>query len=515
MRIAAVVPLLFLLVPAAHAGEPPGGYYENAAWGFKLRVPKDWREVPSDQKWIASKHLGKRELEAQRGAEYWTRESPELWVVGFPHAGAEVANPYDGYLAYLERDDGFVNFADGYSIAGEKETTVGDAKVTMYDIRQAPDDGVPHRVVAWVFHFDDIDFAVQFKVLEWHYDDYDSSFRGCLKSFRRIERTESLAGPAAAGATGLPTREEIMALPPEKRIRAIKDAVEVRLRHEVEVLPEGWKDQRTKQFLVVSNADRKFVRAALQHAEAVESHIDDIFGMAAAEYEPPAVLRIFAGSEEKDAYGEGDGGGAGFVREIVIAAGHGWEKDNAWEELNRNLLSQWLVLRHPELEKTLPEWLKDGLDKYMNMVRTKGRRISYANDDWDRDEIRLQIKKGAYEDVHALLTRDCTDEGTPSKNLDKYERERQVRVVVLWLMRDANRGKTKNLVGNLVLAVATEIERVEQEWLKANPKQKTVDAGVVAGKRAEIRRAAWQRVFRDWDDDDWKRLHNAWLGDAK
>ena len=78
MRIAGL--LLLLVAATASGGEPPGDYYENKAFGFKLRVPKDWREVPAPHAWIASKHLGKRELEAQRGNQYWSRETPELWV---------------------------------------------------------------------------------------------------------------------------------------------------------------------------------------------------------------------------------------------------------------------------------------------------------------------------------------------------------------------------------------------------------------------------------------------------
>lgn len=506
--------LLLIAVAAARAGEPPGDFFENRAFGFKLRVPKDWREVPADHKWIASKHLGKRELDAQRGTQYISRESPEVWILAFPHAAGDLENPYPDYRDFLSRNTEFIDFANSYEIVEEKETTVGDVKVTTYDIKETKGDRIPHHVVAWVFHFDDFDFAVQFKVFEWHYKDYESSFRGCLRTFKRIDRTQAVSGAAPQGASGIATRADVLKLPPDQRVRATKDAVEAKLRAEVEALPEGWKNRRTKKFLVVTNADDKFVKATIDHAEAISDHLDDFFGPAGAEYVPPSILRIFATSEERNSYGKGREGTGDLVREVAIGAGHGWEKDNAWEDLNRSLWSEWLSMRHPELEATLPGWFREGLDKYMNMLRTKGKRIGFANDDWDRDEIRLQIKRDAYEDLLALLSRDFVDEGRPNTALQDQDRTRQVRVVVLWLMRQGNSGKSKNLVRDLVLAVAAEIDRIEAEILKM-PEQKDADKPTLESKRADMRKAAWKSLFAGWDEGDWKRLNTAWLGHSK
>jgi hypothetical protein len=506
--------LVLALAAAVNAGEPPGDFFENRAFGFKLRVPKDWREVPADHAWIASKHLGKRELDAQRGT-LWAREAPELWVTAFPRAPGKVENPYSDYRDFLSKNTQFIDFANGYEIVEEKETTVDGAKVTTYDIKEAKGDRVPHRVIAWVFHYDDFDFAVQFKVFEWSYADYDTSFRGCLKTFKRIDRTEAVAGAAdAAGVSAVASRADVLKLPPDQRARAMKDAVEARLRREIEALPDGWKNRRTKKFVVLSAAEDKFTKAAIDHAEAIADHLDDFFGVAGGEYVPPCILRIFATSEEREAYGKGKADAQELVREVAIGAGHGWEKDNAWEDLNRNLWSEWLSMRHPQLEETLPGWFKEGLNKYMNMLRTKGKRIGFANDDWDRDEIRLQIKRGAHEELLALLSRDFTDQGKPNGALEEYDRTRQVRVVVLWLMRQGNSGKSKNLVRDLVLAVASELDAAEAEILKM-PEQKDTDRPTLESKRSDIRKAAWNRVFAGWDEGDWNRLTTAWLGYSK
>jgi hypothetical protein len=184
------------------------------------------------------------------------------------------------------------------------------------------------------------------------------------------------------------------------------------------------------------------------------------------------------------------------------------------DDLNRSLWSEWLSMRHPQLEETLPGWFREGLNKYMNMLRTKGKRIGFANDDWDRDEIRLQIKRGAYEELLALLSRDFTDQGRPNGALEEFDRAREVRVVVLWLMRQGNTGKSKNLVRDLVLAVAGEIDAAEAEILKI-PEQKDTDRPTLESRRADIRKAAWSRVFAGWDEGDWNRLTTAWLGHSK
>jgi len=509
MRYALV---LLALAATVDAGEPPGEFFENRAFGFKLRVPKDWREVPSDQKWIASKHLGKRELDAQRGNDYISRETPEVWVVAFPRGAGASENPYTDYRDFLSKNTTFIDFARGYEIVEEKDTTVGDMKVTTYDIKETKADRVPHHVVAWVFHFDDFDFAVQFKVFEWHYKDYEASFRGCLKSFKRIDRKEAVAGPQ--GGAAIASRAEVLKLPPDQRARAMKDAVEAKLRAEIEALPDGWKDKRTKKFVVLSNADDKFTKAAIDHAEAIAEHLDGFFGPAGAEYVPPCILRIFATTEERSAFGAGKEDTQGLVREVAIGAGHGWEKDNAWEDLNKNLWSEWLSMRHPELETVLPASFKEGLNKYMGMLRTKGKRIGFANDDWDRDEIRLQIKRDAYEDLLALLSRGFVDEGMPKAGLEEFDRTRQERVVVLWLMRQGNAGKSKNLVRDLVLAVAAEIDRVEAEILKM-PEQKDVEKPSLSTKHDEIRKTAWKGLFGAWDAGDWSRLTGTWLAFAK
>jgi len=416
--------ILLALAAVARAGDPPGGFFKNEAWGYKVRVPKGWRPaaLPPGEQRIASKHLGKRELESVKSS-YWSREAPEMWVAGFSHKDG-----VPDYQAYI-RNSGFVDWGDGYDFVKEKETAVGGVKVTKYEItipKEARKKEAPRRVVAWVYHFDDFDFAVQFKVLDEHYDEYAASFRTCMKSFKRVERKNAVPSTVAE-SSGDSTAD----LTPEERARARKKEIDRACQREIDSLADGWKNRRSKHFLVLYNADDKFVRATVAHAEAVRVHLGKTFGGVEAE---SAFLRIFAPEGEKDAYAKGEQ--SRLLRAILVVFGHGYVKDNEYENLNREIWSQWCDARNPHLEGALPPWLKAGLDKYMDMMRSKGKRITFSNEDWGRDEMRLTIKKGDYQPLHKLV------EGSAAED--------QCKSVVFWLMTAGRRGKYKKVVTGYV-----------------------------------------------------------------
>ncbi|MHC4972392.1 MAG: hypothetical protein ACYTG3_08665 [Planctomycetota bacterium] len=467
--------VLAALAAPAPAREAPGGFFKHEAFGYKVRVPKEWRlaALPPDETLIASKHLGKRELEAAKSSR-WAREAPEMWVIALSHKGGPAAD----YRDFVQRQTDIVAWGQGYDFSREKETTVGGVKVTQYEISFANakrSDEAPRRVVTWVYHFDDFDFAVQFKILDEHYSDYAASFRGCLKSFKRIPRTKALPGAVAEKATDAETTEgEKAELSPEEKKRAREKAIERRFQKEIDDLQDGWKHRRTPGYLVLSNANDKFVRGTITHADAVWAHLGKTFGQATAE---PAILRIFATEGEREAYSKGENGQA--VTELLVVFGHGYVKDNEYEKLNRDLFSRWCDARHAQLRGSLPRWLADGMEKYMDMVRTKGRKITFANDDWLRDEMRLKITKGDYVPLKQLV------EGAGSED--------QAKSVVYWLMTKGSRGKYKKLVRSYLHHLL----------------------GALTAGAENAARVAREQTFGEWDAKDWSRFTKAWLGHAK
>ncbi|MHC5050646.1 MAG: hypothetical protein ACYTGK_08545 [Planctomycetota bacterium] len=225
---------------------------------------------------------------------------------------------------------------------------------------------------------------------------------------------------------------------------------------------------------MLSNANDKFVRGTITHADAVWAHLGKTFGQATAE---PAILRIFATEGEREAYSKGENGQA--VTELLVVFGHGYVKDNEYEKLNRDLFSRWCDARHAQLRGSLPRWLADGMEKYMDMVRTKGRKITFANDDWLRDEMRLKITKGDYVPLKQLV------EGAGSED--------QAKSVVYWLMTKGSRGKYKKLVRSYLHHLL----------------------GALTAGAENAARVAREQTFGEWDAKDWSRFTKAWLGHAK
>jgi hypothetical protein len=521
------------LAGGALAGEPPGAFFKNSTWGYRVKTPKGWRQaaLATDEMWVASKHLGKRELEAVK-TEFWSREEPEMWVIGFPHTrkADAVKIQYRDYEDFVRRQEDFLDWSEGgYDLSGKKDIKIDGVTVTTYDIKakEGARDRAPRRVVAWVYHFDDADFAVQFKILDEHYDRYAATFRACLKSFRRIKRTRAIPG-TGTGEPAAPDAKELERLSPEDRERALKDATERRFRKEIDALQEGWKHQRSKHFLVLTNADPKFVRSTVAHAEAVRVHLEKFLGEKKAGYVPPGILRIFATDGERDAYQEAGGGKGGLVSEVLVVFGHGYVKDNEFEGVNRALLSQWLGARHELLEDSLPDWVSVALKKYMDMVRTKGKRITFTNEDWDRDSMRLAIKKELYLPAEELVMRGLKGH-SESRPIDSGDRDLQRRSFGFWLLTKGNRGKHKNLIRDYLAALLQAIEAVEAGYLAEAlaksekdgkpdpdaPSEREWARGEAKLKLGEIRQTAFDRIFGKWGAKDWQRLTKAWLSEAK
>jgi len=512
---------LLLSVPS-YAGDAPGGYFKNPVWGYRVKVPKSWRRaaLPTSETSVASKHLGKRELESARGNS-WERERPEMWVIGFPKGGG-------GYPEYIKGQSDFLRW-DYYSFSDGKELTIDGNKTTLYEIKynRGRKEAEARHVIALVFHFDDVDLAVQFKILGRYYDEYKASFLACAKSLRRIPRTGALPGTGKAEES-----VDLDRLSPEERDRKLKDAVEKRFRKEIAALQGGWKQRRSERFLVLYNADEKFVRKAMKHAEAIRSHLEKFLGEKSGRYEPPSLMRIFSSDDERSAYEKGAGEGDGLVREVLLVTGKGWVEDTEFQKANQAIMSAWLAARHPLLEDMRPGWLETVLEKYADMLRTKRGKISYAKDDYDRDVIRLAIKRGEYTDLQNVIGRGLKGGGTGGAQLDSSKWGLQVRTFGFWILTKGNKGKYKNFVRDYLAELLRNLRDTEEIALaealadqKARKKKKEEDSDgasprefaltATKAKRDKILQTTFDRRFGGWGTKEWTRFTRAWLGHAK
>jgi len=558
--------LLALGGAAVDAGDAAGAYFTNERWGYKVRVPTGWTQaaMSADEKWIASKHLGKRELEA-RNSQYWTRETPEMWVIGFPHirrgdrraktvegiGSTEliVNNPYTDYKDFIKRNRGFLTWErGGYYFSKEEETEIDGVKVTQYEIAMEKMVNTKRRVIAWVYHYDDIDFAIQFKILDDHYKGFKRGFAACLKSFKRAERTKALPGSATTGKK-IVEDEDLDKLSPEERKRALEDRVKRKYQREIDALPKDWKTRESEHYLMLYNCEEKFARRSLAHAEAVRDHLDKLFGAVGDRFVPKAIIRIFSSDAERNAYHASTKDMWDMVQEITVVQGAGWEKDWEYGLLNSRVFSVWLYYRNKNLAMNMPGWLSSGLHKYMDMLRTKGKRIDFTNEDWNRDSMRLQIKKGAYVPLKELISSEIWSAATQQNAAGGWERHQQAESLVYWLMTKGNRGKYKDLIKNYVFYLTIVVQDVQLDFEekvgkledreKAAKDNSSVDAyseeedeeeggsgidpaqfqeeliALYKEKRKEILQESFKRTFGTWSDKDWDRFTKAWVSYAK
>lgn len=539
---------LTLLAATALGSEGVGGFAKNERWGFKVRVPDGWTSValPASEEWIALKQLGKRELYPRDSV--WGHR-PEMWVVGFPHArlaerGAKVEtkgdtkvvtyrDPYKDYKDFLARESRFVG--GGWYVAEEKEGEVDGTKVTMYDVRVDKLVEAPFRIVAWVYHFDDIDFAVQFKVYESHYEAYRATFQSCLKSFRRVARTEALPGAAQTGSSVVDVEDE-RDLTPEERRQRRQEAAQRAIDREIAALPKGWYRLETKHYVLLSNADRKFTQVVADHAEAIRTYLEKTFPSVGDDYVPKGLIRVFASTDEERAYAETTRSLWVWGEQVLVSQRAGEEKSWELEYVSASLASQWLSFKNRNLAWNMPFWIDAGLNRHMAFARSKGKRVEFKPDVSERQRLKEFVKRGEAVSLREML------EGDEEVFRTKRESTLQAGSVVTFFLEKAGRGSTKGCIRNYLAALVVAVEEAEAEYEAVKEKQKQEAAARAAqaenqeggggqeevdeeaedekrmaelekalnAKGESIRKSAFQKAFGHLTDADWQRLDAQW-----
>ncbi|MCZ6786485.1 MAG: hypothetical protein O7E54_04895 [Planctomycetota bacterium] len=524
---------------AAVSAESPGAYYKNERWGYKVRTPQDWTHaaMSADEHWIASKHLSKRTIAAKNG---WSSR-PEMWVIGFPHArerGAkrtkgskgenriEIENPYKDYKDFLKRHQRFAG--GGYYFSAEKEATIAGGKVTKYEIKVENMVENPYRIVTWVYHFDDIDFAIQFRIFASHIDKYKGTFKTCLKSFRRARRKKSMPGGVTTGKKIVEDVDEDE-LTPEELKKHRHALFERKLRREVDALPKGWFHMRSKNYVALSNADKKFTKESLVHAEAIRTYLEKTFGHIGDDYVPPGLIRIFNSREEEVAFQQGTKSvWFGTVSPILLTRKRGEYADWEYEYLNGRVTSQWLSFRNRHLDWNMPFWFETGLEQHMKFAAVKGRKVTgFKPDPYDKASLRTMLKQGKAAELMSLFQ--GNERGIYSL---------QAGSVVSYLLGKGNRGKWKNSVQNylknLIKVIEEEEKRLkvktdaalgrasenamededEDEDDEANDGPSEDFVRAFKDKAKNIRKRAFEMTFGEMSEKDWKKLDTRWRDHA-
>lgn len=546
--------LLVLVLGTVAYGQNAGKYYKNDRWGFKVRFPSDWKQaaMSADEEWIVAKFTDTRLLWSKKtdNAGYSEADYPNQWVIGFPHKrqedrGAKVEkdgnktkitfkNPYKGYKDFVKREKWFVG--GGYHFSKEKEVVIKGKKVTQYEIAVEKMVSSPYRIVCWVYHFDDIDFAVQFKILDDYYKKHRAAFKNCLKSFSRIERKRALRSRTTTGDSIIERLNEDK-MTPEEKAKSRQDSFERTLRKEQDNLPKDWYVLRSKHYVVMANCSKKYAKTVLNHAGVIRGYLDKKFANIGYDYVPPGIIRIFTSEAERRAFQQSTSTNW-FSSYTQISLTEESKKSGlktwAMESVSSNVTSQWLSFKNRNLSDNMPWWFKNGLEQHMRFARVKGKSVKIHPDEVDRDWIKQEIKKNKTVPIKELFEK--------GDNNMQSMFGMQAGSVVTYLLGKGSRGKTKNIVQNYMKNMIGAIQEAEAEYDKKNKaideaaKKKAAEQGepegesedeseedepegddrwekiraALKGRAAAIRKIAFDKTFGALTDKDWKKLDRQW-----
>ncbi len=538
----------------AGASARPGGDYENAEYGFKLKAPRDWSQMPvqSEERWrVAVWQSDKTYFWTDKG-EGWTWEhKPDFTVIAFVKSqttGEEEEaeeeeeedeegkagkdgkgpafrfNPYKDYLEYLKG----TYSGGGFYVAEERDLEVSGVPVHVYEIKVEKGAYTgPKRIVTWVYQQPDLELALQFEVLEDAHSKLKSTLEGSLRSLRLMPRS---GGPMSAGTPKTILIEDLSELPPKEREEKLKILEKNAHDKALASIPPEWTSFRTKRFLVITHTDEKYARRVAEQGEGVFAWMESTFPFIGSEsYVRQPVLRICANWDEYRSFWKGGmifWFGSAPSEVISYNDQQGFATGWAVEVANYWFLDLWLQERDRDLWFALPSWLRDGLRQLIGTGRVdkNSKKMEFRVDDWERDGVREVVRSGA-----AVRPRDMMkmvfEEYSGGEGATWSERAKQAGSFVRYLVagagakdprcKDLLRDYLKNL--NQVL-IDLEAENEKQGESEPKPKTEAEEEAYfrarsqrIKQRQQEILDSVFERTFRSWDEKRWDDLEQAYF----
>jgi hypothetical protein len=532
----------FVATPGLTQGVLKGGWHEDTRNGYKVKIPDKWESVPIgvDEKWIVAKYLGDRALTTKRSDMGYAEMKPQLRVIVFSDEArkfkpaevkvddksdgrtiADLKNaeiPYKDYKDYIKRNgqDG------GFHFSNEKEAKIAGLPCVQYEIKFEKLT-VPRRVVAWVFRGDAADYAVEFEVLEDHWDKYGPIFTSALQSFKFIKRDAATVG-ATGGTTGSSRPEVGDSTKPEKRTawksltakeRADrrKSTEESRFRKVKDTLPPGWTAQMTPYFLVVSHADQKFTDKVVENIAACRGWLDKTFGALNDEYVMRGVIRICANEDEARAYMKGSGDSWNpDSREIVAYKSSYGGTRLGFDRVYVGMLNQYLSDKDPLISMYSPMWINYGLDAAISAAVAEGKTLKLQPDEWEATMLREASKSAARPTARQLM----------EASMDKFFEGQGAMVYSARLVRYLHATKKDFLLNYLkaVVAAGEELNKLDKTDKKDATTEEEEEAQVKERREAAKKRAAEliQKVHAqacNWSEKEWQALETGFAASLK
>jgi hypothetical protein len=528
-------------LPAAAQGTFNKGWHEDARHGFKVKIPDKWDPVPVsvDEKWIVAKYIGDKPLIVKRGDYSGVDLKPQLRVIVFSdearkprdaevkvegkEGGVKITDakdaevPYKDYKDYIKRNerDG------GFYVDKEKQATVAGAPCQQLEIKFEKLT-IPRRVVTWVFRGDAADYAVEFEVLEDHWDKYGPMFLASLQSFRFVKRESSAVG--TGGTTGSSRVEVGDSTDPDKRkawkelsakerTDRRKSTEESRMRRVKDSLPAGWTSRNTPHFLVVSHADQKYTDRVVEAAEACRNWLDKTLGPINDEYVMRGVIRICADFDEYRLFSMGSSDAwDSDSREIVTYKDARMGNRSGYDILFGGMLAEYIRDKDPLISRYAPLWVRVGLNGAIGAAAVEGKTLKLGPDEWEATLLREHQKSGAQSSARKLM----------EAPIDVFYQTPGSMVLAARLVRHFLSRK-KDFVLDYLKAVSEVGEEASKSDTKASKEAETEveeEARMKESREAAKKRSAEivQKINAKacaWSDKEWQSLESAFAATLK
>jgi hypothetical protein len=574
---------LVLAWSAASGPAAAQGWHEDARFGFKLLPPRGWKPIPlkASESWLVAKYLSDQKDHWTDKEDGWTWEhQPELMVIAFvdeaiqkakkaaeeaeARARAEeekekkekekekagggegggddggdedepeavvVQRPFEDYEDYLDR----TYEGGGFYVAEREEGVEGTLPVTKLAIKvEKLTYTGPKRIVAWVFHAEGVDLAVQAEMLEDSFPKLEATILRTLRSFRPIPRT---MGPLptdlrADASEFISLASMSKGTPEERRQKRLESEQRLHARAK-KALPAGWQVLERERALVLYATDAGFAGKVADGLEVLLDWAETNLGFIGPDtYVRRPIVRVCATAEEMESLQRGVRGSDSWVvdlgNEIVTCkdkyGATGWQAD--W--LNRQLLDLWLRERDGDVWLGMPEWVQHGLYEYVSGARLSGRKLEFKD---YQDEVRnfrrtVQEKKNI--PVRELVQMTAAQfYGADANYAGYWNRLAQADMVVRFLLSgDAARSKqTKTLLFDYLKNLDAVVAELLAEDLKSSGPEKEPTSEEEEEELYKKKHAAWgaseretqvvertfRRTFGAWSPGDWQAFEKAFL----
>lgn len=284
-----------------------------------------------------------------------------------------------------------------------------------------------------------------------------------------------------------------------------------------------WRAKRSKHFLIVSNADRKFTQRAIKAADEFFEWCHEHFDAASDEYVRHRVLRIIDG-EPEDSSSVGASTRRGLTLDVDRPLATHRDEDHGntglqFAELFRDVLDVYVMDKDILLYRYAPPWFAQGVSNVAGTVYLKSGKIQFRPSDAERDDVRLLIRNGEAATLRELLSA-TGDEARAIEFGDGGRRHQMTKAVRFFLFGPGRKHKlTKSFWADYMRAVIAAAEAKSTDWdpkaLDAIGEGLDEDAAKEAAaardkefraRQAAVTLAAFETVCGGWSDKDWRTI---------